>query len=111
MPHYFDFKIFEKINELEIRNLAGWQSSIIIEYAYSNFGKTEMYLYWRVKGTAHTFTITAKEFNQMSKGNPEEHFRQTLKVFRNDIIQWYEDGLPEEWMREYVYMFKNYITF
>lgn len=112
MPHYFDFKVFNKedIKEIEIRNLEGWVNPITIEYAYANFASTKMTLYWRIKGTAHTFTITATEFNVLSKGDPEKHFSEVLVNFRDEITEWYDSGLPEPWMREYLYMYKNYIT-
>lgn len=110
MPHYFDFSVFDNLNEIEIHNLAGWINPITIEYAYGDHA-VKSTLFWRVKGTAHTFTIPVRQFNKMSEGNPEEHFREALLVFHKDLKDWYMEGLPEKWMREYIYMFKNYITF
>jgi len=113
MPHYFDFNVFKKedIRNIEIRNLQGWINPLVLEYAYGNFLDTKTTLYWRVKGTAHTFTIPASQFNKLVKGDAETHFRNALTSFREDILDWYNDNAPAEWMREYIYMFKNYITF
>lgn len=113
MPHYFHFDVFDKseIHELEIINLNGWINNLTIEYGFGNFAATSNTLYWRIKGTAHTFTIPSKEFNLLSKGNYENHFKEVLDIFRKDIITWVNDGLTEEWMREYVFMFQKYISY
>ena len=113
MPHYFDFGVFDEkdIKTIEIKNLQGWINPLTLEYVYGNFLDTKMTLYWRIKGTAHTFTIPASHFNKLAKGDTEGHFKKALTTFREDIIEWYNDGAPEEWMREYIYMFQNYITF
>lgn len=112
MPHYFDFNVFKEgtVKEVELTDSHGWVSPLTIEYAFANFASDTNTLYWRVKGTAHTFTISAKEFNILSKGEFELHFKEALKMFRDDMVAWYNQGLPEEWMREYVFMYSNYIS-
>ncbi|MCK9574597.1 MAG: hypothetical protein WC979_01690 [Candidatus Pacearchaeota archaeon] len=113
MPHHFDFNAFEKssIKELEIANLAGWLNPITIEYANANFAGTKTTVYWRIKGTSHTFTIPSRELNVISKGDHEAHYRDFLKNFREDLIEWSRTEEQTEWMREYLYMYRNYITF
>jgi hypothetical protein len=109
MPHHCDFSEFDKIYEIEI-DVIGWVSPLNIEYSYvMDFEDTK--LYWRVKGTTHTFTIPVTELNKISKGNITQHLQQALTVFRDDVVKWTVEGLKEKWMREYSYMYRNFIKF
>lgn len=107
MPHHFDFSQFEKIEETSI-DVIGWNSPLLIEYSYAN-EVNDTKLFWRIKGTSHTFTIYVSELNRLSNGDYKNHFQQALTVFREDILEWIASGLQEKWMREYVYMYQKFI--
>lgn len=109
MPHYVDFSDYIDVQEFEL-DVIGWSNPLTIEYVYVD-ELIETKLYWRVKGTAHTFTIGLNEFQRLSKGDTISHFQQTLTIFRDDIVSWAAAGAKEKWMREYIYMFKNHINF
>jgi len=109
MPHHYDFSCFDNIKNLTI-DIVGWKNPINIEYAYSYEGDIPK-LYWRIKGTTHTFVISLEELNAYSSGDYELHFQQALTVFRSDILKWVSDGATEKWMREYIFMYKKFINF
>lgn len=111
MPHFFDFSKFDKsnINEIKIHDLDGWVNPLTIEYAYGIFEDGINTLFWRVKGTAHTFTIKSYEFNISSSGDYENHFKIFLNQFRNELDEWHDSENQTEWMRSYLYMFRNFI--
>lgn len=82
MPHHVDFSKFENVHELNIE-VIGWQNPTTIEYTFQS-NSFETALFWRVKGTTHTFVITLSEFNSLAGGEIELHFQQALTVFRDD---------------------------
>ena len=111
MPHHVDFsKLNNAISDVKTLNVdvIGWKTPLTIEYVYMNQGIAE--LWWRVKGTTHTFTIPINELNAMSNGDYVTHFQQALTVFRSDLIDWATKGLKEEWQREYHYMFRAFLN-
>jgi hypothetical protein len=98
------------VKELSL-SVKGWVSPLTIEYAYAIFEDGKNTLFWRIKGTAHTFIIDASQFNIMSKGNAESHFINFLTQFRNELDEWADEENQTEWMRSYLYMYRNFITF
>lgn len=109
MPHHVDFSLLD--NDIEKCQISciGWKNPITLEYTYVIIDD-DSYLYWRVFGTTHTFTISVNELNRMSKGNITEHFQQALTVFRDDIINWAASGCKESWQREYIYIFTKFLN-
>jgi len=110
MPHHVNFDTLEnQLSDVDIMDIdvIGWKKPLQIEYVYVKDHVNK--LFWRVKGTTHTFTIELEQLNKISQGDYVLHFQQALTVFRDDLIKWAAEGLTEKWMREYLYMYKNYI--
>lgn len=108
MPYIHDFSDIKGIRKTII-NPKGWVQPLVVEYGISLYGSTPAY-FWRVSGTQHTFVIPLVRMNFISAGKYEEHFTQVLEKFREDYIEWANDGYSEKWMQEYRDMYKRYIT-
>lgn len=106
MPNYGTLDDVQNIKEIKIET-SGWKNVVI------QFGHTErngiVYLHWRIKNTAHIFTVQSQQINKMGS-TLEEHFKIALATFRTDYIAWWKDGFKHKWQREYEFMFKKFIT-
>lgn len=110
MPHNFDFTKLENIKTIEV-NPTGWISPLYIEYGIytgPDTGEVTCY-YWRVKGTQHTFVIPTLRMDFLSSGDYVKHYEETLEIFRQDYLSWYESGFISEWARDYERQFSKYI--
>lgn len=106
MPNNVDFSKFESIKTMEI-NPTGWINPIIIEYGISN---SAMPLFcWRIKGTKHTFIIPVIRLDFISSGDYDKHFTKVLETFREDYIEWKNEGFITEWSHEYRDQYSRYI--
>ncbi len=106
MPFRKDFKELWGHGELNVKP-DKW-TPLIIEYGYGYVG-TLINMFWRVKGTSHTFRIPINQLNEISKGDYENHIEEFLKIFREDYLTWAAQGFSEEWMREYHREYRNHI--
>ncbi len=106
MPYHKDF------NELEIRGEFqlepdGWVP-ITVEYGYGTIISAQ-YIFWRVKGTQHTFKLPVSEFNYKSNGDPEDYIRRFLEKFREEMLGWTFQGIKADWVKEYTIEYNNYV--
>ena len=108
MPYNHDFLDLQNIRETEI-HLEGWVDPVFIEYGLGIYQTTPSY-YWRVKGTKHTFVIPVLRMNFLSQGDYEKHFTEVLQKFREDYIQWKEEGFNTDWGQEYRNQFSRFIA-
>jgi len=81
---------------------------ITIEYGYAYYGQVP-FLYWRLKGTTHTFKIGMYEIMEKTQGDFEQHVTEFLKSFRNEYLSWLKQGFTAEWMREYHEQYREFI--
>lgn len=107
MPHYGNLENTHNRTELTIEWMKGWKTPIVIEMGSVEDNGT-INTHWRVKGTAHMFTIPTMQLNRYE--SHLDHFRMALETFRDDYMQWHEDDFSEKWMREYHYIFGNFIV-
>jgi len=108
MPNDHDFIDIKNIKCIEA-NPSGWVSSLFIEYGVL-IGYIPI-VYWRVKGTKHTFTIPMQRLDFLSSGNYKKHFEKTLELFRDDYIEWSKQSFVLDWMKEYEQQFNKFILF
>jgi len=106
MPNYGNLDNTFNKSTLLIKNLNGWISPITIELGNTK-ENGKIYTWWKIKGTAHIFTIQTSLLNQFK--SHEDHFKIALTTFRDDFIEWYNSGFSEKWMREYNFMFRKFI--
>jgi hypothetical protein len=106
MPYNFDFSNLKKTT-IEI-SVDGWISPLEIEYAITQIDQLPLSCYWRVKNTNHTFVIPSARLDFISKGNYNEHFSAALSAFREDYLEWREQGFSSDWMQEY---YREYYKF
>ena len=110
MPNNYDFSKLSKVKTIEISDLNGWVSPVKIEYGSNLFNGLLSY-FWKVKGTNHTFVISVKQIDFLSKGDYVKHFKTTLEQFRKDYIEWQSKYQFEaEWMHEYNRQFSKFIS-
>lgn len=107
MPNNADFTKVENLKEIKI-NPNGWINPIIIEYGNSNYGVTPS-IFWRVKGTLHTFVIPSVRLEFLSSGNYASHFTEVLEGFREDFNEWKSSGFDTSWSQEYRNQYKKFI--
>lgn len=91
----------DKTIEIEID---GWEK-IIVEYSIELFANIS-YLCWKVKGTHHIFRILTRVVYENHGLDYKEHFSLTLKVFREDYLDWKKIGFTEPWMKRYKEQFE-----
>lgn len=108
MPFVKDFTLLRGRGEFDV-TVSKW-TPIAIEYGY-DYISTLLYLFWRIKGTSHTFRISYPEVMQMTGGDYEKHISEFLKKFRLEYLGWANAGFTESWMREYHEEYKNFIEF
>lgn len=111
MPHHVNFdELINQISDITVINVNvnGWRNPLKIEYVCIE--DCGVQVYWRIKGTTHTFTISLNELNKISKGDYKKHFEEFLIMFRDDLLLWTAEGLKEKWMREYLFQYKNYLV-
>ncbi len=111
MPNNLDFSTISDIKQIEIFP-NGWVTPLYIEYGISD----EIIQYigiscccWRVKGTLHTFIIPISRIDYLSSGDYKKHFENALENFKEDFIDWKNEGFIYEWEREYRDQYSNFI--
>lgn len=85
----------------------GWEKTEILYSTEIHNGVS--YLCWKVKDTDHIFRILTATVYQKHGLEYREHFSITLKVFREDFLEWERQGFPEEWMKRYQRIFNHLI--
>jgi len=108
MPYNYDFSVLENIKTVEVFP-AGWISNLSIEYGAGERGWVP-HIFWRVKGTEHTFVIPTASMEFLSSGNYQKHFNETLETFRENYIEWYSSGFEIDWQQEYRDQFSRFIS-
>jgi len=94
------FSIDDVITKKTINlNVEGWKP-LVIDYGLVQISK-QSYLLWQIKNSDHLFNIPLSIVLQHHKGNYKEHFELALKKFREDLLVWIDDGLPEDYMKNY----------
>lgn len=107
MPNNYDFSKLPFVKEMTV-NPIGWVNPLIIEYGIGEY--PEPSYFWRVKGTNHTFVIPVKRLNYITLGNYDKHFEEALRVFREDYLEWAEQGFCVDWMQEYRKEYSRFIV-
>lgn len=113
MPFVFDFNMAQgDVHTVEV-SPKGWNGPIVIEYivAQAHTYDTMVSIVWRVRGTAHCFTIPEQRLNQLSHGDYRKHFQEALEGFRTDYLSWFRDEEYKgcEWREEYKQQFGKFI--
>jgi len=108
MPNNYDFSRVSNVRTAEF-DIDGWASPITVEWGTGFHGEVPAY-FWRVRGTKHTFVIPILRMDYLSQGDYEKHFKEALSVFREDYLEWREDGFQSEWMQEYARQFDGIIS-
>jgi len=108
MPNNFDFSKLEDVKTIEV-NPTGWITPLFVEYGIYDTKFALIYC-WRVKGTQHTFMILVSRMDFLSSGNYKGFFENALEIFREDYIDWKNDGFVTEWSKEYREQFSKFIV-
>jgi hypothetical protein len=108
MPYNYDFLKLTTVQQMEVHP-KGWVEPLFVEYGMGVHGSTPSY-FWRVKGTKHTFVIPVLRMNFLSSGDYTTHFSDVLTQFREDYIEWANQGWNTPWMKEYKEDFKQFIS-
>jgi len=95
----------DKNEELEVE---GWVGKLKINYSVDIHAGIS-YLCWKIEGTDQVFRIQASIVYENHGLNYSDHFSLTLKNFREDYLDWGNQGFPEEWMKRYQGMFQRLI--
>jgi hypothetical protein len=106
MPYIKDFSALRGRGSFELE-VPRW-TDLTIEYGY-DYISNQMYLYWRLLGTKHTFKISYYDMVNMGHEKIEEYIAQFLRNFRLEYLGWAAGGFTEEWMREYHEEYKHFI--
>jgi hypothetical protein len=106
MPNDYDIGKLKNIKIMETTPNE-WVAPLFIEYGV-HYDYIPM-IYWRVKGTQHTFTIPMQRLDFLSSGNYKEHFERALEVFRDDYLQWSKDNFDIDWKQDYEKQFNKFI--
>jgi hypothetical protein len=85
----------------------GWREVTIL-YSTEIHGGVS-YLCWKVKDTEHVFRIHSTVIYEKHGLNYSDHFLVTLEVFREDFLEWKNQGFPEDWMKRYHRIFHTLI--
>lgn len=104
----FDIKKAKNISDISFY-LEGWRSFLTVQYGYYQVSMAT-YLLWNVRGTTHTFSIELREVIKHHGSNYVDHFKQTLTVFRDDLLSWMKTGKPE-YMEKYKHDFSYMILY
>lgn len=95
---------FDKTLNLEIE---GWEK-LTIHYSIEWISNVS-YLCWKINETEHVFRIPTRIVYENHGLNYAEHFSLTLKVFREDYLEWKKVNFSEPWMQKYQKMFNHLI--
>lgn len=109
MPFKYDWDEAGEISSIEVNNIEGWKD-LTIEYTYVLFNLGTIDIYWRIKGTDHTFVAKDSDFFKFT--SPREYFKSSLSQFKSELLEWARDinnGEGAPWMGEYILMFKDYV--
>jgi len=110
MANNFDFNKLDKVKKVNLLNVKGWVTPLVIEYGIYLYSNLPSY-HWRVAGTTHTFIISVKEIDHLSKGNYVKHFTEVLENFREDYKSWAgEYNFGADWMQEYRGQYGKFIS-
>lgn len=111
MPYKFDWdNAKDTTREFELKDIPGWVN-LTIEYTYKMYRPGENDLYWHIKGTDHTWVVPGKNVVSDVK-DPEKFFKGCLVEFKKELEEWAQmikDGDYEDWMGEYILIFKDYV--
>ncbi len=88
----FNFDLATNVDQSSFY-LDGWRSVIYIKYGYYQVSK-EIYLLWNLYSTTHVFGVDLKTVTAHHGSNYDEHFKLTLKKFREDLLDWKKTGKP-----------------
>jgi hypothetical protein len=106
MPFHKNFDELDYTGEYHVEP-DGWEP-LTIEFGYENIGNAQ-YLFWRVKGTRHTFKLPVSQFTYQSNGDPGKYFREFLENFREEMLGWTVQGITAEWVYEYTKEYNSYV--
>ena len=106
MPNNIDLTGY-KFEEITV-NPKSWNGPLKIELC-DVWSGDHAFTYWRIKDTAHVFTILTDYLESLGYESIHEHIEEILKTFRDDYKQWHNGGLNEPWMWEYKEMFEKLI--
>jgi len=111
MPNNFDFSELKNVKTIEV-NPQGWVIPLYVEYGIGDDIRSygEISYFWRVKGTQHTFVIPIIRMDFLSSGDYKKHFEDALETFREDYINWKNEGFITEWSREYDKQYSRFIV-
>ena len=85
----------------------GWEKVKILYSVEIHAGVS--YLCWKIQDTDQIFKIQATIVYEKHGLSYSDHFLVTLKTFREDFIQWKNEGFPTDWMKRYEKMFSHLI--
>jgi hypothetical protein len=108
MPNNYNFSNIRDLKTIGVCP-KGWIAPLFVEYGSEIKAGVPSY-FWRVKGTRHTFSIPILRMDFLSKGDYVKHFNEILEAFREDYIQWAEEGWSQDWSREYYDQYKTFIS-
>jgi hypothetical protein len=108
MPNNYDFSEIKTVHQIEVHP-KGWVEPLFVEYGMGMHVTVPSY-FWRVQGTKHTFVIPVMRMNFLSSGDYEKHFNEALETFREDYIDWSNQGWITDWMQEYRSDFSRFIS-
>lgn len=109
MPNIVDFDTITNVKEVRVK-ADGWRWPLSVEYGLALKYNVPS-IFWRVKGTQHTFVIPIMRMQFLSKGDYEAHFKEALEGFRKDYLEWREGDFSEaEWQREYRDQYGGFIV-
>lgn len=100
----FNIDAAEDIKEIKL-SVDGWLP-LIINYGLFKISE-KIYLLWNVVGSEHTFGVSLQLVMQQHGEKYDEHFKLTLKKFKEDLLEWAKEGLPEDWMKNYYKQFSD----
>lgn len=89
-------------------DIPGWKP-LEIEFAVSNYVTQEQQIFWKVKGTNHTFRTFLSYMMAQYGENYEKHFEETLIEFRDNYKKWEEAEFEYPWMEEFRQGFESFI--
>ena len=101
-----DLEHIEFTKQTELK-LSGWEK-IKVVYTFHTYSGVS-WLLWKVLGTDHVFQIPYSDVIMNHGTELEEHFSLTLKVFREDFLEWRSLDFSEPWMKKYRDMFEKLI--
>jgi hypothetical protein len=110
MPYNLDFSKIENVKTIEV-NPKNWVTPLYVEYGITDGIEVRGILSycWRVKGTTHTFVIPVIRLDFLSSGNYKTHFEKVLETFRDDYLEWKNEGFKTPWSNEYKNEFSRFI--